>query len=287
MSDQLAQTIGKRVQFYRTASKRTKTVVAGLTGITPDYLYQIERGQTVPTLAVLTQLADVLRVPVADLLGDQPAPETRQVGVEAAAAIYRALTDAILVSHEPRELPILRRRVNAAWHTWQTSPSRYSQITERLPSLITDIELALQAMGAEQSAKRRAAYGCAADLYGLLRTVTKRFGRVDLSLLAADRAVRSAQIADDPFRLAAAHWNMAQVLVANSAPDAAQALVANSAEQVRPLMNKDRRATALEAVAATRKGDAWGARELVQKAVPLAAKTANAMLTGPCLVQPM
>jgi Helix-turn-helix domain len=44
-------------------------VIAGLAGITPDYLYQIERGQKVPTVAVLTQLADVLRVSVGELLG--------------------------------------------------------------------------------------------------------------------------------------------------------------------------------------------------------------------------
>lgn len=55
--DHLAQMIGERVRFYRTASRRTKAVVAGLAGITPDYLYQIERGQKVPTVALLAQLA--------------------------------------------------------------------------------------------------------------------------------------------------------------------------------------------------------------------------------------
>jgi transcriptional regulator with XRE-family HTH domain len=50
MGDNLGRSIGERVQFYRTAARRTKTVVAGLAGITPDYLYQIERDEKVPTI---------------------------------------------------------------------------------------------------------------------------------------------------------------------------------------------------------------------------------------------
>lgn len=281
MGDHLAQVIGERVRFYRTASRRTKTVVAGLTGITPDYLYQIERGQKVPTVAVLTQLANVLRVSVGELLGGQPEPETKQVKTAAGETIYRALTSPITGSDEPPNLPKLRRSVNDAWRTWQTSPHRYSQLTERLPALIADTESAVRDSRTERVSTRREVYGCASDLYGLLRTVTKRLGRVDLSLLAADRAVRSAETADDPLRLAASHWNMTQVLLADSSPDAAQAVAAKSAEQMRPLMiNGNQKAIALygslillEAVAAARNGDAWTARDRVRQAVPLAAKT--------------
>ncbi len=71
MGEDLARSIGERVRFYRTAARRTKAVVAGLTGITPDYLYQIERGQKVPTVAVLTQLADVLGVSAGELPSGQ------------------------------------------------------------------------------------------------------------------------------------------------------------------------------------------------------------------------
>jgi transcriptional regulator with XRE-family HTH domain len=77
MGEHLARMIGERVRFHRTASRRTKAVVAGLTGITPDYLYQIERGQKVPTVAILTQLAEVLRVSVGELLGDRPERDTK------------------------------------------------------------------------------------------------------------------------------------------------------------------------------------------------------------------
>jgi transcriptional regulator with XRE-family HTH domain len=40
--------IGERVRFYRTAKKKKQVVVAGLAGITVEYLSQIERGLKTP-----------------------------------------------------------------------------------------------------------------------------------------------------------------------------------------------------------------------------------------------
>jgi transcriptional regulator with XRE-family HTH domain len=68
MDEQLARRIGERVRFHRSAAHRTKTVVAGLAGISADYLYQIERGLKLPTLPVIMRLADVLGVTTDELL---------------------------------------------------------------------------------------------------------------------------------------------------------------------------------------------------------------------------
>jgi hypothetical protein len=168
-----------------------------------------------------------------------------------------------------------------AWETWQTSPHRYSQLTAQLPTLIADIEVAVRIGQADQKINHRDIHGCASDLYGLLRTVTKRIGRVDLSLLAADRATRSAEAADDPLRLAAAHWNMAQVLLANGLSEAAEAVAVKAAERLQPFMHDGAvRVTALYgslillgAIAAARNGDAWKARDRVRQVAPLAAHT--------------
>ncbi|MDQ2883495.1 MAG: hypothetical protein M3Y48_20630 [Actinomycetota bacterium] len=69
-----------------------------------------------------------------------------------------------------------------------------------------------------------------------MRTVTKRLGRFDLSLLAADRAVRAAEIADDALRLGVARWNLAQVLLADGQPEGAEMVAMQAAESLRPLM---------------------------------------------------
>jgi transcriptional regulator with XRE-family HTH domain len=41
--------IGERLRFYRQAKGKTQAVVAGLAGVTEDYLSQIERGLKTPT----------------------------------------------------------------------------------------------------------------------------------------------------------------------------------------------------------------------------------------------
>jgi transcriptional regulator with XRE-family HTH domain len=282
MGDHLAEMIGERVRFYRTASRRTKAVVAGLAGITPDYLYQIERDQKVPTIAVLTQLAEVLRVPVGELLGGEPEREPQRGKAAAGEAIYQALTNALSANDGgPPDLPKLRRRVLNAWEAWQSSPRRYSHLTAQLPALIADIEVAVRTGPVDRESTRRDIYGCASDLYGPLRTVTKRIGRVDLSLLAADRSIRSAEAADDPLRLAAAHWNMAQVLLADGEPEAAEAVAIKAAERLQPFMCRGTaQVTALYgslillgAIAAARNGDAWKARDRIRQVTPLAAHT--------------
>lgn len=135
--------------------------------------------------------------------------------------LYRALTQPVM-PYDPPPVAKVHGHVRSAWRVWQTSPYRYSKLGTQLPVLIADVELAEQRYQSEgERAERRQVQCCAVDLYGLLRTVTKRVGRLDLSLLAADRA---AQAADDPHRLVAARWNLAHVLLANHQAEGAEAI---------------------------------------------------------------
>jgi transcriptional regulator with XRE-family HTH domain len=118
--------------------------VAGLTGITADYLYQIERGMKLPTVTVPAKLAEVLGVSVAELLGQEAATSTRPSNTAAGAAIYCALVNPpISVTFELPAVTELHERIARAWRTWQTSPQRYSQLAGRLPQLIVDTESAV------------------------------------------------------------------------------------------------------------------------------------------------
>jgi hypothetical protein len=65
-----------------------------------------------------------------------------------------------------------------------------------------------------------------------LRTFTKRIGRTDLSLLAADRAVLAAETADDPVRIAAAKWNLGQILLAQGDADGAEEVTIRAVEDL-------------------------------------------------------
>lgn len=76
----------------------------------------------------------------------------------------------------------------------------------------------------------------AADLYGLLRSYCRRTGRLDLSLMVADRAIRAAQDADDPVRIAVGTWNLGHVLLSHadaSSVDEAKDIALRAADQLR------------------------------------------------------
>jgi transcriptional regulator with XRE-family HTH domain len=54
--------VGERLRFYRQAKGKTQVVVAGLAGVTEDYLSQIERGLKTPTIALLHRFSKILGV---------------------------------------------------------------------------------------------------------------------------------------------------------------------------------------------------------------------------------
>jgi transcriptional regulator with XRE-family HTH domain len=237
MDERLALVIGARVRAARVAKHQTQVVVAGLSDITTDYLYQIEHGKKLPTIPVLTQLAHVLNVPLSRLLDEPETAASQQPSMtDAGMVLYRALTQPV-VPHEPPPVAELHGQVRSAWRIWQTSPYRYSKLAPQLPVLITDTALAEQRYQSEgKRPERRQVQCCAVDLYGLLRTVAKRVGRVDLSLLVADRAIRAAEAADDPHRLAAAQWNLAHVLLADHEAEGAEAVAMQAAEALAPFV---------------------------------------------------
>lgn len=281
MDKQLAQRIGERVRFYRVAANKTQPVIAGLAGITVDYLYQIERGTKLPTISVLADLARVLEQPVDALLHAESATPSRPAPGTAGDELHRALTLPVTACR-PVDLGELSDGIGAAWHTWQTSPQRYSQLTRDLPRLITAVEGALQTVRGDDKAQDRGRlYRNAADLYALVRTVTKRLGRVDLSLLAADRAIRAGEAADDPLRLAVSRWNLAQVLLADKEPESAETVALHGAKELKAVTaDDDLDAVALRgslllvaAIAAARRGDQWTAYDRVRLVEPLARRT--------------
>src|SRR5215472_3039178 len=272
--------IGERVRFYRQARRKTQAVVAGLAGVTEDYLSQIERGLKTPSTAVLHRLARVLGVPTSVLFGESSA-EQATPGHPLSAAIHTALAtggDGASADNPPG-LRVLRGRVDAAWRSWQGAPCRYTQTGPLLPGLITDVQAATRAVrvGSDVAARRDAAR-LAADLYFLLRTFTNRIGRADLSLLVADRAVRAAEDADDLLRIAAAKWNLGQVLLATNEPEIAEDITIRAAAELRPHIDGHPDHLALygalwlvAAIAQARHRDAWTARETLRDhAVPAA-----------------
>ncbi|MFJ8620090.1 helix-turn-helix domain-containing protein [Streptomyces clavifer] len=283
MTDLPALPTGALVRAARRRDGRPQAAVAGLCGISTDYLSQIERGRKKPSGDVLAKLAAELGVAVGTLLGDDDAsPAKTEPTVTGGAAVVQALLQRKNASLRPAPVHELRDRVEQAWRVWQTSPTRFTEAEALLPGLIRNAEGTVRALRTGTDAgERREVLRVAADLYGLLRSYCRRIGRLDLSLMVADRALRAAEDADDPLRIAAAQWNLGHVLLSQPGREQEAAVVAVDAS--RDLANVvDSPAVAavggalelVVVVADARGRRPWAARDrLTAAAVPLARRS--------------
>src|SRR3954466_11869867 len=116
--------IGDRIRRFR--GGRRQDVVAGLVGISPDYLSQIERGLKVPSLPILYAFAQELGVPAVALLPDtrvhsSAPPDTTEPAIVKALRGYGPPRSALAATPAA-----LRERVEGAWRAWQSSKNRFS-----------------------------------------------------------------------------------------------------------------------------------------------------------------
>ncbi|MFC5144311.1 helix-turn-helix domain-containing protein [Streptomyces aureoversilis] len=274
-------TVGARIRYWRRRNgNRSQAAIAGLCGISEDHLSQIERGRRTPALETLLSIAREIGVPVSALL-DEDAPVDQPAAPRIASDVTRVLMGYCASSRSAPAAPAaLRERVEHAWRTWQTSQTRYTDTARLLPELLSDVQHAVEAHRLRSEVQdRREALRAAADLYGLLRSYCRRTGRNDLSLLVADRALRAAQDADDPLRIAAAEWNLGHVLLSQSDPEGAEEVASRAIEELARTPESDDRealAGALELVvstAAAQRRDWWRARQRLEKAaLPHAAR---------------
>ncbi|MEU9891058.1 helix-turn-helix transcriptional regulator [Sphaerisporangium sp. NPDC051011] len=121
--------VGERIRYWREKKQRKQAAVAGLCGITEEYLSQIERGLKTPSLAVLLALANELGVRVSALLGEEKTESPAESG-GVAQSVARAL-----MGYGPKggagrvAANVLSERVETAWRMWQTSTR---QLTDKI-----------------------------------------------------------------------------------------------------------------------------------------------------------
>ncbi|WP_405485595.1 helix-turn-helix domain-containing protein [Nocardia sp. NBC_00511] len=280
--------IGGRVRLHRERSGKSQAVVAGLSGISEDYLGQIERGRKRPSSGVIQALAAALRVPAGVLLGDT-CTETAAPVTAGGDRLALALLSGGGASVDTAELVT---RVQSTWETWQHSAHRYSEVLPELPDLIRDTEATMR--GVRNRPEHRRVAAVASELYGLLRTVTRRVGRSDLSYLVADRGIRAAEDTDDPILLAVARWNLGHTLLVSNEYEAAIELATFAATTVMAEAGSTPAAVAmtgaLELVAAmseARAGRLWAARERLNTVHPVAVRARAAGNVGHTMFGPL
>ncbi|GAA3465275.1 helix-turn-helix domain-containing protein [Saccharothrix longispora] len=193
--------IGQRVARLRKLQDMRQRDLAERAHVSLSLLKKVESGHAPASPAFTTACATGLGVGVTVLTGQPYEDLATDPGTDRAAIpeLRRALD-----SHDDPQLdePLwhvdkLRTAVNDG--EVLRRKSRYAQLAMRLPLLLQHLyaNLAL-ASGVEEA---ETAHALLDDAYSLVKAVTYRFGYLDLSALASDRLVASAQKSGDPLRV--------------------------------------------------------------------------------------
>lgn len=265
--------------FYRRRRGLTQSVLAGLVGRSEDWLSKVERGERqVRRLDVLFELAQALRVTLADLVGqpvlvedddrDDNVPAIRDVLMNP-RRLSRVLFDAPV--SESRVDPIRARGlVEHGWDDYQGG--RIGRVITVLPELL---KLSQQLEDeAPSSSPSRPHWTVSARAHHLAATTLSKIGEVDLAWIAAERAMQAADQADDPLVLASAARAGTHALLAVGRYDDALALGSRAASWLRERLDEqDPAALSLfgmlylrSAVAAARHQDRGIAADLLRQA---------------------
>jgi len=225
----------------------------------------------VDRISVLVRVADALKVPLSDLLGEQNWSSDQTAAPQETDGLRRVLSTLPgSVQMGPRDLAELEADLLAT--TRLRAQARYAAAAAALPGLITDLEVT---SAASEGDERSAALGLLARAYGLAVATLVRYGEDDLAWVAADRGIYAAEPTGSPveralgaYRLAHAFVGAGRLIEAVYVVEAAleRAAVAGSSPDLRSL----RGALHLPlAVAQARKGDEARAHEALREAEAL------------------
>ncbi|MGW6454455.1 helix-turn-helix domain-containing protein [Streptomyces sp. NPDC055078] len=214
--------IGRRIAYWRDRRGLTQTDFGRLMGQTKRWVQDIEGGkrQTDPRLSVLVRAAEVLRIPLEQLLSDSlpnppsagpPAPPEVQQVVD---ALYGSAPDDRLVPSPAA----LQQRLVYCCEAFQAC--HFGALARDLPGLILDAERAAHTAPAGRAAEAR---GTLSRVYQLVTSYLHKYGQAASSqaALAADRALAAAERSGDPVQIGAAARRVTKSLVYQHRAEAA------------------------------------------------------------------
>lgn len=204
---------GQRMQILRTKRAMSRTLVAGLLGMSPSWVKQVETGVIgVPKLPMILRIAELLRVrDLSDLTGDLSMPVDLFIGPgHSRLPAVKAAIDAFPFAAD-REAPSalhLRLRLDRAWTARHEAPNHREVVGGLLPDLIADAQLAVRQ--ADSAADRRAAQAVLSEVYSLAQFFVAYQPDSALLWRVAERGMVAAQESEDPHAIGVAAWLTAQ-----------------------------------------------------------------------------
>ncbi len=199
MEAEEARTIGARARRIRRRRGLSLEVVAGLAGITAQYLSMLERGlRGFNRRGLIEDLAEPLGCSVADLTG-QPyhLPDRQSTEVDVAVAeISTALHDTTLDDVPDVSVRPLSDLVQAtALAHARIDDAQYGMGARGLAELLTGLHVRVVMSSSEE---RRAALARLAEACKVAYVLAKRTGQIELAGIAAQRGLDAARLAERP-----------------------------------------------------------------------------------------
>lgn len=231
--------IGRRIAYWRDRRGLTQTEFGRLMSQTKRWVQDLEGGkrQTDPRLSVLQRAADVLRIPLEQLLTDQPIPTNALtpppgdvVGVLGVLDRHDMTTGRFDLVSAPPSLADLRRSLVYCCEAFQVC--HYATLGRQLPALLLG---AHQAAAAAPSDKVCAAQALLSRVYQLTTSFLHKYGESTTvqAAIAADRALAAAERSGDPVQIGAASRRVAKSLSYQNRPQAAVDFAAAAASRLR------------------------------------------------------
>ncbi|MDR3083879.1 MAG: helix-turn-helix domain-containing protein [Streptomyces sp.] len=224
--------VGRRLSYWRERRGFTQTDFGHLMGQTRRWVQDIEGGkrQQDPRLSVLMRAAEVLRIPLEQLLTDHPpkapsgsTPPTDVLGV------IDSLYDCSAAATEPPSLPALRRSLEYCCVAFQSC--HYAALARELPALLSGTTHAAHAAPVGTGSEAQALLS---RVYQLVASYLHKYGAVTTTqaALAADRALAAAERSGDPVQVGAASRRVAKSLTNQQRPEAAATFAGAAARRL-------------------------------------------------------
>jgi transcriptional regulator with XRE-family HTH domain len=223
--------IGRRIAYWRERRGFTQTDFGHLMGQTKRWVQDIEGGkrQQDPRLSVLVRAAEVLRIPLEQLLTDSrhdpPTGSALPVDVLGVIDALYAGTD----STDPPTPTALQRRLSYCCEAFQAC--HYATLARELPPLIVDAGRAAHSAPVGMQSEAQAVLS---RVHQLVTSYLHKYGEATAiqAALAANRALVAAERSGDPVQIGAAARRVAKSLVYQHRPQTAVQFATSTARRL-------------------------------------------------------
>ncbi|WP_405164652.1 helix-turn-helix domain-containing protein [Nocardia sp. NBC_01499] len=204
-------TIGERIELLRRQRDLSRRALAELVGRSEEWLRLIESGnKPLDSVALIFRLAEALHIKDVREFIALP-PQLAPAGVEAGDQLAESLKRSIInypairtnegTAANTESLTDLTDRLHRCQNIWEHSPTRYTELAESLPKVLTAARIQYLLSHDDDAGE------LLLQSYHLSRRFLTRIGSHQLAFTAADRATMVAEQLRNPWQLAACAWH--------------------------------------------------------------------------------